>query len=414
MRGKNSRGAKFSITSMADLLKILVLEKDIDFHILIAQAAEEFERGNEKYERTRIVKTPQKIKEHIEKEILSDKSLGSIICYIFSSEENSDLILEKMVNLFKIISIKEKRSHREKLNDLISKNIERKNSIIANTEFFSPDVNIFINQNWKINVESDEQIVTEKENLDEYITVKSDTDEFKSTNEINKKEEILNEPKKREKKRSFRWAYILTSILGVLLVLYLVFIQLGGKLIAPIEKAMTENIKGVFDPDPSGNGFGFLSINFTDENNTANLYDSTRIPPLKTGESFVFFVFIDFHNMGIIDIEDARGKINFTVNSSQNILTINAELSGKNVSSIYDTSTILDYTSNHQINFIQGRIENSHYKSDKDYCAGYQYNIEIGEELINEGVSLDVLDAYLEGWCDQGYIIAQFEITNKN
>jgi hypothetical protein len=408
MRGQNSRGAKFSITSMADLLKILVLEKDVDFHILIAQAAEEFERGNEKYERTRIVKTPQKIKEHIEKEILSDKSLGSIICYIFSSEEKSDVILEKMVNLFKIISIEEKRSHREKLNDLISKNIERKNSIIANTEIFSPEVNIFINQNWKINVEFDEQIITGKENLNEYGIVESDAVEFKSTNETNKKEEILNEiEKKGKKKRSFRWAYILILIFGFLFVLFLVLSDLGNKLIAPLEEIMVENIKGAFNPDPSGNNIGFLSINLPGVN-LANQKDSLQIPEITKGDAFIFSVYLDFHNYGVSDIKNVKAKITSVL--IEDTLFFTGTLSGDDVKSIYDTTALIGLKEGYNVYYIDGQIENTHGNSPN--CPGYGYVFLVSEEEIMNGVNLDVLDAQT-GFCDQGYLIGTFQLTKE-
>lgn len=417
MASLNSRGAKFSISSRTKLLEILSLEKVSDYYTLIAQAAEDFEKGNEKYEKTKVVKTPQKIKEHIENEVLSDKSLGSVICYIFFSQKDAKIILEKIINLFHIISVKEKRSHREKLNELINRNIQEKAKKVENPEIFPPNLDISIDYNWKINSNSKYQEIKDKKEIASDLYIKSSSNESPINEESEKSKEAgSNQPTeniKKPTKRSFRWLYILISIFGFLLVLFLVLRELGNKLISPVENLLTENVQGMFDPDPSGHGQGFLSISRV-EQNIANEYDYGKVPNLKDGEKFEFIAFIDFHNMGILDIKNAKGKINYSYNPQRNELTLTGELFGDNVASIYDTSVLTEYLPNYEIHFVKGKIENTHYSTDAHYCAGYQYDIPIGEEVLEEGVSLGVLDTYQEGWCDQGYIYAQFEVIKKD
>ena len=217
--------------------------------------------------------------------------------------------------------------------------------------------------------------------------------------------EKINAPKR---KKRYIWAYVLFSIIGLLLVVYLVLNSMGNRLIDEFDEA----ISGEFNPDPAGLGLGFLSIN-TFENNKANEFNSLDIPPIENNKFVGVMLYVDFHNMGIKNIKN--GEVIFHFLDSINIpnYEITAELRGDNVKPIYDTVLLTGLPEKTQLALLNGYKENTHGKSDPNECLGYDYNITLSREVLDsKTIGLDELDTYQGGWCDQGFIIVQLGIKN--
>lgn len=211
--------------------------------------------------------------------------------------------------------------------------------------------------------------------------------------------------------------FIVGFLINLSMVIYAGYSMVNGKL-NMLEEFNMQNINegtfgSYFNPDPTKTGIGFLTVNSTNNNDTANVYDQITLPKLEGNQEYVFWAFIDFHNQGKKEIKDARATIHFKNDSTNGVLILTGKLSGQDVGSIFDTVNIYNFNSNYEVVFQQGYIENTHAETDPEYCQGYNYRIDIGKEIVTTGVSLDVLDTYYNGWCDQGYVIVQFSIRKK-
>lgn len=165
-----------------------------------------------------------------------------------------------------------------------------------------------------------------------------------------------------------------------------------------------------FDPDPLLTNIGFLTVN--DERcstDCANDMDIVTIPDLRIGERFNFSGYINYHNWGSFNIENARGTLYVEYDETNRQLIITAELFADNVPSIYDTARVVNLPEHGEIEFVHGVLQNRHGTTDNK-CKGYDHLINFSEEQLAEGISLDVLDIYNNGWCDQGYIICKYSI----
>lgn len=230
--------------------------------------------------------------------------------------------------------------------------------------------------------------------------------------EIEKEMQPIEIKKDRRKPIYKHWFFILvSSIVGFLFVLYVVLSEMGNRVITPFEKALETTLVGEFDPDPAKKGMGFASIHKGDvPDNSANLFDAIKLSGLESGEDFIFTVFTDFHNMGIINIEEAKVKLYVSKQEAKNKLIINSELSASNAPSINDMVTIEGLPIHYDIELIKLKKENTHGKTDPKECTGYSYEIDLELEDAKQGVDLDVLDSKYNGWCDQGYVIAVYKI----
>ena len=231
--------------------------------------------------------------------------------------------------------------------------------------------------------------------------------------EIQKSKEEEKPTKKvsiKPKKKSYRWLYIPLFIAGLLFVIYIVLSNMGERVMDGIDEIMGENLKGEFDPDPAGIGTGFLSIHENHGDDLANVYDDLIFIKTNKGERFMFTVYLDFRNKGLVDIKDAVAKLHFNDTITQEIAIISAELTAPDVASIYDTTTISNISDTLVLKLERAYVENSHTAPN---CEGYKHKIDLSqEELKTKTVSLDVLDTYENGWCDQGYVVFDISIEN--
>ncbi|WP_301401803.1 hypothetical protein [Polaribacter huanghezhanensis] len=177
-----------------------------------------------------------------------------------------------------------------------------------------------------------------------------------------------------------------------------------------INRNLTSMLYGEFNGDPSDSGLGFLSVNDDlCEIGCGSLLDKIDVPKLKYGEQYYFNVFLDFHNKGKGNIRNAIAKISFLKGET---LSITGTLIGDYLNPVFDTAYLTNLPENYQIIFEGGTLSNKHNSRDNQGCSGYSYALEVGKEIINEGISLDVLDSKLGGWCDQGTVSIKFSILN--
>jgi hypothetical protein len=173
--------------------------------------------------------------------------------------------------------------------------------------------------------------------------------------------------------------------------------------------------RGKFNPDPAGKGLGFLSLNDANcKSGCSNVLDLVYVPKLKKEEKYYFKIYLDYHNMGSVSINNAGAKIIFKKFEKDNYLTITGKLMGDYINPIYDTSRLVNLPKNYKIKFEEGFIRNSHGENDPVNCSGYSYEINITDEILRTGVKIDVLDTQFGGWCDQGTVIATFSIVTSS
>lgn len=171
--------------------------------------------------------------------------------------------------------------------------------------------------------------------------------------------------------------------------------------------------KGHYDLDPSNSGFGFVSISEGEnEPGNANKQNSLSIPKLNKNDRFVFTIYLDFHNNGKSDILKSSAKIEFAILNDEK-LSIKGIFNGKNISPQTDLAYLYDFKDSYSIKFLSGSIENNHSTTDSTECEGYNISKVLSKsDIFNKGVNLGILDTRYKGWCDQGYVIATFEINN--
>lgn len=167
---------------------------------------------------------------------------------------------------------------------------------------------------------------------------------------------------------------------------------------------------GQFDQNPAGGSTQFLSIKSGNAcSNCANQNNSVSVNIPNPGDTDRFTVYMDFRNEGNATIYNAEGKMNLPSSGG----TISGTLSGQGASSISDTVFLTNLPNDYDIDFVSGYVENTHGSTDPQACAGYNQNFSIsGSQVLGGGVPLGDLDTVYNGWCDQGYLIATFEIEN--
>lgn len=246
----------------------------------------------------------------------------------------------------------------------------------------------------------------EEEMNEEFINAPEEKEQLKDT---------LNRAESSQKKKRRNRYFYMTGIflLGILMVLYWVLKDVGNSIVEKTDETISDLYTGKFNTDPSKNGLGFFTINNT-EDNIANTFNSLIIDSLNVGDEVFFFTYIDFHNEGTKPIKKATAKIHISESEmNKGILTLTAELAGEDVPKIHDVVEIVNFSYDYELKFIEGYIENTHGKSDHKECQGYEYKIHFGEEIFTKGVSIDELDTYEGGWCDQGYVITKFSVIRK-
>lgn len=198
-------------------------------------------------------------------------------------------------------------------------------------------------------------------------------------------------------------------IFSALFISILVSCGINGKVNKPEQTVGTAN----FNTDPSNNGFGFVSINSGNEPNMANSKDVLNIPDLKEGTDFTFTVFMDFHNNGQATIYNAKGSLDIVNPNDNGKLIIKGKLFGQNINEITDETYLTNYRNNYKIELMGGYIENTHGTTDPEFCGGYNMKSDIlKSQPIQQPIIIGDLDSYKKGWCDQGYIVYNFRISN--
>jgi|GEM_PF-3713642 len=183
-----------------------------------------------------------------------------------------------------------------------------------------------------------------------------------------------------------------------------------------LASAERQSIKLVaeFDTDPAQTGLGFISVYPGPlQTNTANLMDTIIVPPLNKGNIFGFTAYLDFRNRGNLAIEDAKAKI-YSHYKQHNTLEINGYLSALNCLSIIDKSTLVNLPDSFKITLARVTLENSHdVSSTAGICDRYDHKTGLDVDSISKhGVELGNLDAFMNGWCDQGYLVASYIIES--
>jgi len=170
-------------------------------------------------------------------------------------------------------------------------------------------------------------------------------------------------------------------------------------------------LKAGFDPNPAEAGIGFVTINHG--SGSANERDLIQAPSLKPGEKFNFQIYLDFHNWGSFDIQNAKAIIEGWVSYPKlNSAVFSASLKGDNVKSISDETEIVGLPEDFEIKLEKTLHLNTHATTTKDKCSGYGIRRWVSDNELDEGVDLDVLDTNNKGWCDQGYVIYYYTLTN--
>ncbi|MCI5051415.1 MAG: hypothetical protein MRY57_03840, partial [Candidatus Pacebacteria bacterium] len=171
---------------------------------------------------------------------------------------------------------------------------------------------------------------------------------------------------------------------------------------------------GTFDNNPANSSTRFVSIASNDSANSANQNDSFSVNIPNYGDTDEFTVFIDFRNEGSGTITNTRGKFNNITNLITNG-TITGTLTGNNAtnSGLNDQAYLQNLPQDFEIEFVNAYIENTHGTTDPQFCAGYNRNDPVSEsQLFGSGANIGDLDDYQNGWCDQGYVVANFRIEN--
>ena len=174
--------------------------------------------------------------------------------------------------------------------------------------------------------------------------------------------------------------------------------------------AIFADAAGQFDNDPADQGTGFLSIAEGNScSNCANEDNSITVNIPDYNDSERFTVYMDYRNQGNATIYNVRGKLTEPNSSGR----ITGTLSGSGASSISDSVYVYGLPNSYDFEFVSGYVENTHGTTDPSYCAGYNHYVTVsGNQVLGSGAPIGDLDTHESGWCDQGYLIVTFEVTN--
>lgn len=185
-----------------------------------------------------------------------------------------------------------------------------------------------------------------------------------------------------------------------------------------------------FDSDPAasdnyGNNTGFTSIN-TFHSNGDNLKNqltnvSNTIP--NYGDYMDFYVFVDFKTQsGLITNPNARIQAPLGTGTSSTA-TFTGRLSGSNASLKTDTTSLTGLPDEYEIvfkdgwNYVDERTLSNGLTCTETYSGisfEYYYDDISSGELSSGFILPNDLDyQYAQGWCDQGFVVAKYRVTNK-
>lgn len=183
-----------------------------------------------------------------------------------------------------------------------------------------------------------------------------------------------------------------------------------------VKKRKLNNIG--FNPNPyeDADVYGFVSIHNFEGEALDGKKDILEIPELKKGESYSFDVFVDFHNFGNYDLKNSRAWLTFQKKGKSYSQNIYATLTASNTHSITDKTLLKNLPLKWRIDFIEGRISNTHNaKTKSGKCTDEYYtNRYFSEKELIKGIPLGTLDTIYNGWCDQGHLIIKYSVTNTN
>ena len=191
-----------------------------------------------------------------------------------------------------------------------------------------------------------------------------------------------------------------------------------------------------FDTDPAasdnyGNHTGFTSIN-TFHTNGDNLRDnltnfSSLIP--NYNDSRDVYVFVDFKTASGL-ITNPRGKITAPLGAgTSSSVTFTGQLSSSNAPTITNSTILSGLPSEYTIDFVKGYnyVDSRQLTQngsnigtcDQVYpdAGGFTYYYDdINSSEISNGFILpnDLAYQYAQGWCDQGFVVGKYRITNTH
>jgi len=156
------RGAKFTILSVEKIFEALRVEQNSEAYNFMVVAANKFEPPSKMKKVSRVVKSQKVLKDHIEvKTELSDKSLATLICLIFNSSNEYEVIENRLTQLFKNIRrIEERPNTLSKINEIIDDNIKQKKQDSTEAQDYPIDWSIRVGRNWKMVDSHQKQIIS--------------------------------------------------------------------------------------------------------------------------------------------------------------------------------------------------------------------------------------------------------------
>ncbi|MGB0925179.1 MAG: hypothetical protein ACPGTS_00545 [Minisyncoccia bacterium] len=172
---------------------------------------------------------------------------------------------------------------------------------------------------------------------------------------------------------------------------------------------------GEFHNDPAGNGYGIASIGDTSaylDSTNANYADSYSVSVPNPGNTEQFQVYIDYQNKGASTITNTRARMSFSDNSN----IIQGILSGSGVGQKASPVFLQNTPSSFDLTLIAAK----RIKKNKPSACAPNYNTTINKNSLksSSGVSLPDLGTLgtssngETGHCDQGHVVAVFEIKN--
>ncbi len=172
--------------------------------------------------------------------------------------------------------------------------------------------------------------------------------------------------------------------------------------------------------DPMGGSHGITSVSKTGFNARANSIN-VHIP--QAGDSQNFKLYLAYQNVkNNAVLWDAKGTLDFDHSGTSATTSIRGILSGSHAEYQADSATISGLPSSWKLELVSARKINTHDEATYPECSGsgapYNYNIALNtNDLSSTGAFIDHLDWIgtwhgVTGSCDQGYIVANFKVTN--
>ncbi len=171
-----------------------------------------------------------------------------------------------------------------------------------------------------------------------------------------------------------------------------------------------------FDQNPYGGSTDFASINDC-IGDCANHDDDLSVNIPNSGDSETFHVFLDFRNESSGTITNPTGRITYpTGEQTGSSATFDGRLSGGGASAVNDTTRLSGLPDQWEIEFVSGYVDvPEHYSGSTSCSALYGINFSYEDNFSNPGnvsIDNDLRYQYGDGWCDQGFVIATFKVTN--